>query len=1697
MAQIVFRSSTFKGSMKTLTSIRFLTSLLAVNAGVLWGAPIAANPSGATLPAPTPYAVVSRDAHSRVWERTVYERGPSGQAIASKHRYVELATGLNFWDSTAKQWQESQELIETFPGGAIARQGQHQVIFANNLATVGAIDMQTPDGKRMRSHVLGLSYFDTASGQSVLIAEVKDSQGQLYPPNVVIYPDAFTDFKADVRYTYTRAGFEQDIILHERPPGPEAYGLNPATTRLQVLTEFLNPPQPGKKQEALKTRQGDALDEDLDFGVMKMGQGKAFSLERGGEDIRVSKQWLKLEGRDFLVEEVAVPDLDEELQALPAAEGASLNPAAGSVRHVISKQRRVPTMPLVQVGTNEMQLARLSLPSQGLVLDYTTLNSGQSSYTFQGDTTYYISGTVNLSGTNTFEGGTVIKYAANASINLLSTALNWGTAAYRPVVFTAKDDDTVGESITGSTGNPTGYYAKPALSFASGSTLKLTNCRVAFANQALSAPNATLTLFDSQVVNCQQGLTFNSTLYLRNVLFSKVKTNLNYTAAGNVYLQNCTFDTSVYLMTIATGSSGFTMTATNCILANVTNLYGWHPASYTFTGSSNGFYMSPVFGTGNVTNTFYPFQAIGAGSHYLANGCNFFNAGTTNIDSTLLADLRTKTTYPPVVYSNVTISAATNLSPQAQRDTDTPDLGYHYDPLDYCFGGVLASSNLTFTAGTAVGWFYNWSDNGYGISLGDGVTVAFNGVVTNPCVFARYNTVQEGNGNWTPRGWLAGITGQSYVNTAPVILASFTRCAMLNSEGNVFRDYNYFLRINAVNCEFWTGIIDGYYASENFTNCLFFRSGTGLWTDNEAASLSVHNCTFIGGSLIADHTSGSSWPLTVVNSAFDRTTISMWDVPGNSTNAYCDYNAFLTNANRTLVMGGHEVTNLISYNWQSSWLGNYYLPANSPLINRGNPTANQVGLYHFTTQTNQVKETNSIVDIAYHYVAVGTNGIPIDSNSDGIPDYLEDANGNGLVDPGETAWMPPPAITVQPASQTVNQNSNASFVVTATSLVPMSYQWLFNGTNLVWATNATLTIPSAQPSNGGVYRVMVSNAAGSVDSAPVTLAVESGIRYYVATTGSDTNSGTNLNQPFKTIQKAFNTVVAGGSIYIRGGTYREFVVSTNHGSPTNRIIVSALSNEVVVLKGSYVVTGGWVRVGGYTNIWRANWTWTNNSQQVFVHNSTNFAVTDEGYPLQQVGMPNEYYTLSTNTYCTNNYVNTNHLWYTGMYAPPNQNTATTVTDVLMSTDCTFVTNGCVVLTSVAQALAYMSANPGTFFNGGFSNNQYVGTNLYVRLKDDSNPNNHGIEASVSPFVYPSIVVYWGADGYFHLKNLHFRHSNSTAKGVFGSAVDLNNGCIYENCDVQWTDFGAFGAANSQVINCIMSNIGNNGTSGLYLYGCTITNNNYRNFNTEWHAGGVKYIAPYFDPITIEHCNVSGNNGVGIWFDGCTSGNLITIRNNYIANNQRGIHLEVSTNILIYNNLIVSNYEGITIRAACGVKMYNNIIAYSQGFPPSDLADGGLGAPAISIYGIKNTNTFLFNNEVINNIIWNSACTYDMSIPTNNWSFTNWGPPVILISNNICNYNCIYSTNRNTGPVALCWSGSATFTNLSDWTKATGYDSNSVSCNPQFVNGPGGDFHLQLGSPLIDRGQSLPLVPFDYQYTSRPQGTNYDIGAFER
>ena len=83
-----------------------------------------------------------------------------------------------------------------------------------------------------------------------------------------------------------------------------------------------------------------------------------------------------------------------------------------------------------------------------------------------------------------------------------------------------------------------------------------------------------------------------------------------------------------------------------------------------------------------------------------------------------------------------------------------------------------------------------------------------------------------------------------------------------------------------------------------------------------------------------------------------------------------------------------------------------------------------------------------------------------------------------------------PVVIVQgPTSQRVSIHNPVSFTVLAAGTLPLRYQWRRNDASLNGETNATLTLPDAQPRDAGAYSVVVSNPVSSVTSAPASLAV--------------------------------------------------------------------------------------------------------------------------------------------------------------------------------------------------------------------------------------------------------------------------------------------------------------------------------------------------------------------------------------------------------------------------------------------------------------------------------------------------------------------------------------------------------------------------------------------------------------------------------
>jgi parallel beta-helix repeat protein len=121
-----------------------------------------------------------------------------------------------------------------------------------------------------------------------------------------------------------------------------------------------------------------------------------------------------------------------------------------------------------------------------------------------------------------------------------------------------------------------------------------------------------------------------------------------------------------------------------------------------------------------------------------------------------------------------------------------------------------------------------------------------------------------------------------------------------------------------------------------------------------------------------------------------------------------------------------------------------------------------------------------------------------------------------------------------------------------------------------------------------------------------------GTTYYVAENGNDSNPGTE-NEPWLTIQKAADTAQAGDTVYIKEGTYSEWVSPQNSGSPEYYITFAAYPGDVVTIDGADVdlryahglfeINGkSYVKVSGLRmiNAWNGYGVFVNNSDHVTV-----------------------------------------------------------------------------------------------------------------------------------------------------------------------------------------------------------------------------------------------------------------------------------------------------------------------------------------------------------------------------------------------------------------------------------------------------------------------------------------------------------------
>jgi hypothetical protein len=181
------------------------------------------------------------------------------------------------------------------------------------------------------------------------------------------------------------------------------------------------------------------------------------------------------------------------------------------------------------------------------------------------------------------------------------------------------------------------------------------------------------------------------------------------------------------------------------------------------------------------------------------------------------------------------------------------------------------------------------------------------------------------------------------------------------------------------------------------------------------------------------------------------------------------------------------------------------------------------------------------------------------------------------------------SVTISPSSVTLATLATQAFTATVSGNSNTAVTWEVNGvsggsssaglistTVLGTANEAIYLGPSTVPSPSAISVTAVSQA-DPTKSATATVTIQtpsrSGVIYYVSTSGSDSNPGT-LSQPWRTIQHAANSVHAGDTAEVEGGTYNEIVTMKTSGNATQGYITfTNYSGQTPALDGTGLSVG--------------------------------------------------------------------------------------------------------------------------------------------------------------------------------------------------------------------------------------------------------------------------------------------------------------------------------------------------------------------------------------------------------------------------------------------------------------------------------------------------------------------------------------------
>jgi hypothetical protein len=369
-----------------------------------------------------------------------------------------------------------------------------------------------------------------------------------------------------------------------------------------------------------------------------------------------------------------------------------------------------------------------------------------------------------------------------------------------------------------------------------------------------------------------------------------------------------------------------------------------------------------------------------------------------------------------------------------------------------------------------------------------------------------------------------------------------------------------------------------------------------------------------------------------------------------------------------------------------------------------------------------------------------------------------------------------------------------------------------------------------------------------------------------------------------------------------------------------------------------------------------------------------------------------------------------------------------------------------------QVLSSNLLSPGTFFADVTNRTLFVWDATNADLKKQH------VEASTRQ----EILRLEG--DYVQVRGLTFRYAANMAQHgaiVLAGRFDTLEDCVVESMN---SSGASFQGEDAVVRRCTFRDNGQLGYGAsrahrLLFTECVVENNNTKNFDRGWEAGGDKHVLCR-DAVLERSCFLR-NRGNGIWFDiGNTN---CTVRNCLIAENEdAGIFYEISFALQAHDNVIVKNgfaatggawgaQTGISLSSSPGCLIERNIIAanreglnFREQTRESPLIEDRKSHPIWNHDQLVRNNIITLNRDAQ---IWGWFDVKD----NRHWPSSNGSKDLTLQKLNLKFENNIYFALPNQGwfKWGPTWSPHEVYPSLSQFQEKLRIDSGSETVNPRF------------------------------------------------